>query len=541
MELIAKTFSWKEISSSHRLMVLLVLTLGVVNFLWGEHVPAGGGFGWDGVLYAEMVRNLDSMISNGLLSGYHAQRILPSAIVRCMLLLSHLSMSDANIIRSFELYNLAILLGACWVWKRVSNNFSLSLSGRWIGFSGIFINFQCSKQAFYEPVLTDITALLVAMLLLLYYVEKRPILLFLTTVIGAFCWPVVSICGAFLLIFLRVDTPREILTSTAANVRVKSANFPLLVKLGAGVVFSLSIIGYLFFAYGGAVSENACGVFNNSLRGGVNAIAPKVAPQLEKFLSVDGACAPAKQLLTALPSLFGITVALFMLIGSRDYFYSLLSNLRRVHVSLVGLAVGAVLFPMLVVKMISNPNIANPSSLAYLIRLVILPPEGKFFLPIVTLAVFWGPLVLLLLLYWKAFCVEARKLGAGVVLIVGLTLPLGLVGEPRFLTIAWPFLVLGLVRALELSSTRVSFNYVLSALTILLAQFWMRINFEPWPQPDNAGLLEFPKQLFFMHYGLWMSSLTYGIQLILLVLGTLLLYRFGTKVEHNKISNDSFA
>ncbi|MBC7489927.1 MAG: hypothetical protein H7240_08175 [Glaciimonas sp.] len=93
-------------------MLLIVLALGLLNFFWGEKVPAGGGFGWDGVYYAEMVRNLDSMINGGQLNSYYTQRILPSAVVRGILLFSGASMSDANIIRGFEVYNSALLTGA---------------------------------------------------------------------------------------------------------------------------------------------------------------------------------------------------------------------------------------------------------------------------------------------------------------------------------------------------------------------------------------------------------------------------------------------
>ena len=120
-------------------MFLVVLVLGLLNFFWGERVPAGGGFGWDGVVYAHMVRNLGSMISEGQLSSYYAQRILPSAIVRGMLLCSGVPMNNTNIIRGFEVYNLVLLLGACWAWKRISGAVHLSLAGRWIGFSGIFV------------------------------------------------------------------------------------------------------------------------------------------------------------------------------------------------------------------------------------------------------------------------------------------------------------------------------------------------------------------------------------------------------------------
>ena len=52
------------------------------------------------------VSNLGSMISEGQLSSYYAQRFLPSAIVRGMLLCSGVPMNDTNIIRGFEVYNL---------------------------------------------------------------------------------------------------------------------------------------------------------------------------------------------------------------------------------------------------------------------------------------------------------------------------------------------------------------------------------------------------------------------------------------------------
>jgi hypothetical protein len=510
MKLIEKAFSWNEIQSSHRLMILIVLALGLLNFFWGEKVPAGGGFGWDGVLYADMVRNLDSMISGGQLSSYHAQRILPSAIVRSMLLFSEVSMSDTNIIRGFELYNLVLLVGACWVWKRVADNFSLSLAGRWIGFSGVFVNFQCSKQAFYYPVLTDVTALFVAMLLLLFYVEKKPIALFVVTIIGAFCWPVVSVCGAFLLTFLRVELPKEVITPAPLFFTIKGFTLPILVKLGGLVVLALSIIGYITLAQFVPVTKHS---FNE----------PSFVPSLER-------------LLTGLPSFVGMLVALAMLIGSGSFFQAVIASLRKVRLHLVAMAIAAILIPFFIVKLISNPSLANPNSLYELIKLTLLPRDGlqgKFLLPIVTLAVFWGPVVLLLVLYWKAFCIEARKLGPGVVAIIGISLLLGLVGEPRFLTIGWPFLVLGLVLAMEASSRKASFKFVMTALTVVYAQFWMKLNLAPWLGADYEGLLEFPKQLYFMHYGLWMSWWSYAIQLIALILSAIWLYKTVIKVGGN--------
>lgn len=521
-------------------MIFIVLVLGILNIFWGEKVPAGGGFGWDGVNYANMVRHLDSMISGGQLSSYYTQRILPSAIVRSLMLLSGTAMSDINIIRSFELYNLVLLVGACWIWKRVADNFSLSIAGRWIGFSGIFINFQCSKQSFYYPVLTDVTALFVAMLMLLFYVEKKPISLFFVTIIGAFCWPVVSVSGAFLLIFLRTELPKEAISPTPLTFTIKSVDFPSLAKISGLAVLALSIFGYLILALVGPVPEHACNVINSELKILANAIQPSVVSSLDRVLNRDGVCALTErlsagfqQLFTGLPSLYGVVVALAMLVGSGSFFQAVLAGLKRARLPLVAMAIAAVLIPAFIVKIISNPGVANQSSFNLLINLILFPQGGKFLLPIVTLAVFWGPVVLLLMLYWKAFCVEARKLGPGVMAIIGISLLLGLVGEPRFMTICWPFLVLGLVFVLEASSTKASFKYVLIVLTVLYAQFWMKLNLAPWLGGDSDGLQEFPKQLYFMHYGLWMSWVAYVIQLIALIISAFLLHKTVIKVRSN--------
>lgn len=505
-------FSWNYIPSSHRLMFTLVLFLGVLNFLWGEKVPAGGGFGWDGVNYANMVRNFDSIISEGKLGSYYSQRILPSAAVRAMLISLGVSMNDLNIIRGFEFYNLMLLLGACCIWKRVADSFSVSLAGRWIGFSGIFINFAYSKQAFYYPVLTDVTALFVAMLLLLFYTEKRPIALFITTIMGAFCWPVVSVSGAFLLLFLKADMPAEVVKPMLSSFKIKKVPIARFVALSCLVVLVMSVVGYLLISQVAPLILPSCDALNGHYC------------FLEKFLN------KGKSFLTVLPALFFMLVALVMLAGSFTFFKTLYLSIRKTELYLVGLALAAVLVPILLVKVVSNPAIANPSSLSLLFHLAIFPQEGKFLLPFISIAVFWGPVVLLLFLYWKEFCIKVRLLGPGIMAIVGMSLPLALVGEPRFMIVAWPFLVLGVVLAMESVSTKASFKYAFIFLTILYAQFWMKINLAPWVGGEFEGLQEFPKQIYFMHYGLWMGWWAYCVQFVVILLSVLWLRKTIVKV-----------
>lgn len=483
--------------SGHRLMFLIVIALGLLNFFFGEKIPAGGGFGWDGVLYAEMVRNLESMINLGQLSSYYSLRILPSAVVRGMLFLVNAQITDINIIRGFEIYNFLLLVVVCWVWKLLSDSFALSLAGRWVGFSGVFINFQCSKQAFYYPVLTDVTALFCGMLLLLFYVRKKPLLLFLTAIIGAFAWPVVSVFGAFLLIFLEGDLPSSAIAPKPSIFSMGGVTVPYLVKLGGLLVLIGSIYGYVLAPVLGL--ELAC-----------------TAPSPVGVCTLEG-------LLTGAPSLFGLLVALAVLLGSRVFLMAAFACLLRARFFLMFLAVASIVIPVFVVGLIANPEIQNPGDWKVTLTYLLLPSVGKFFLSTLTLVLFWGPLVLLLIFYWREFCVEARKLGLGFVAVIFISLPLGFLGEPRMITLGWPFFVLGVVLVLERLEKKSSFKYVLGLFTVLYAQFWLVINVSPWLSLDYASLLEFPVQLYFMHYGLWMSWFSYFLQLSVVIISAVLL------------------
>jgi hypothetical protein len=128
---------------------------------------------------------------------------------------------------------------------------------------------------------------------------------------------------------------------------------------------------------------------------------------------------------------------------------------------------------------------------------------------------------LLLLLNWKSFCCQARKLGPGFVAVVGLALPLGLPTEPRFVTLAWPFFVLGAVLSLEGRDKSVAFRYAFAVLTVLYGQFWMKLNLAPWTGGDVANLSTFPKSMLFMHLGMWMGWSSYLAQLCAVVLSAL--------------------
>ena len=486
MNVILKTLSWREIDSSHRLMMLIVAALGLFNFFFGEIVPVNGGLGWDGVNYAKMTHSIGSMISDGQLSNYYAQRILPSVIVRGLLLVTGASFSTINIIRGFELYNLVLLVATCWLWKRLAHNYSISLAGRWLGFSGLFLSYMGSKQVFFYPVLTDVTAFFVGMLLLIFYVEKRPLALLATAIVGALAWQVVGISGALLLFFMRYDLPSEVLTPAPDQLLLDTDKFARKIMSWWTILLLVSIACV-------AVLAGVNDYINNSRLLPVWHSQRLIRRLIEFLVSLE-------QFFTGLPSLVAVVIALVMLVGSGLFFRVLCAESWKKRLPLVVFAVAALLIPRAIVWAISNPSVKNVSGMKLVLSIALLPPREKILLPIVTHIVYWGPLVMLLVIKWKEFCIEARKLGPGYMAIVALSLPLGLCTEPRFITCAWPFFVLGIVLVMEHASMSRSSKYVYSVFTIFYSQFWLPINSAPWT-PDHYGGYN---SLYFMHHGMFM-------------------------------------
>lgn len=489
-------FLCSQEQASHWLMYALILTIGVINFFWGEKVPAGGGFGWDGVTYADMVKNIDSIIREGKLSNYYAHRLLPSVIVRGLIYLFEIPPSNINIIRVFEVFNLGLLLGSCWVWKKISDVLGFSLRGRWLGFLGIFANFAFSKQAFYMPVLTDVAALFSGMLMLWFYLTRKSAGIALVALSAAFVWPSASLSGAVLLVFLYVTLPENVVRPPSNFFLIKWFNSKRFFH-HVTFILAISVVGYIFF---------------------------KLYRPHSIFVSF----------FTGMPSAFFLLLGLWILGGSVEFFTRVVVNLKFIRMVPLILALSVIMIPFLVAKMISNPELFNPNTPDLLLRLILLPPEGKFFLPLLALVLMWGPSIFLLAYLWDKVSMQARALGPAVVGVIALHLPLILVCESRFLILAWPFLIVCLVKSLEQLTLTIKIRRLFFFLTVFFAQFWMKLNWAKWSVQDYEGLNSFPKQIYFMHTGLWMSWASYVIQLPVVLLLAILVYKEVKRIRYSK-------
>ena len=60
MKLIKNSFSWNDIQSNRRLMIVLVFILNLLTFSWEKKVFVDDYWGRDGVFHTNIVRNFDS-------------------------------------------------------------------------------------------------------------------------------------------------------------------------------------------------------------------------------------------------------------------------------------------------------------------------------------------------------------------------------------------------------------------------------------------------------------------------------------------------
>jgi hypothetical protein len=494
-----------NVRSMHLVMTLLVIAVGVLNVLWGERVTAGGGLGWDGVKYANLVRHLPDMISDGELSKYYAQRILPPAIVRLTLDAVRAPYTNGNIVTAFLLLNLALLVVGSGFWKRICDACRLKPIGRWVGFAALFFSFQASKQTFFLPVLTDTAALVVSLSLVLCYLEARTFGLFFTTVLGSFVWPTIGISGAVLLLFPRGKAENESRTEKG------SATISRALWLWYGGFVCACVMGYVLLLFFESPLGPEC---SRSMRAMLRWIPAHLQSFVDALVPTDDPCLGYKKAITGLPSTVGLLLLLLVVLD-RPQRWSIqkvsFGKARQAAIPIM-LAVVALLAPAVVVRLISNPLVPTAGSPAKVLWWITFPADGKFFLPVVTLVSYWGPLVLVALLRWRDFSVRIRSLGLGFVIVVCVVLPFSLTNEPRFLMNVWPFVVVGVALVINQDAPGSEFKWAFVVLTMLLSQFWLPINAVDWTGGDEEKLLEFPKQLWFMHLGFWMGWPAYIAQ-----------------------------
>ena len=467
----AHPFPKSQLNYSLVAMLMIIAVLGIVSIFWGEQISINGCFGWDGQTYGTIAQNMNVRS----LDTYSIQRILPCVIVHFALVVLHKPLDNQHVVLAFSRLNLGLLLLSCVLYRCIAEELDLRQSGFWLGFIGIFVNFANFKFVWYDPVLTNVTATAFSLAMLLFYLRRQQLALVIVALLGAYTWPTLIYVGALLLLF------------PLYPIMERKTRQPRYIAAGlAGLVF----IGVIYICY------------IRHLRGYTNQVnLPGVALPLSLVLCVLYVYLASSTLL------HGISAR------------TILTSLSPRHAATAAMLFVASKIPAYLLADHSKPAINMRFTIAVTLVHSVVRPLGF----LVSHPVFWGPVFLLFLFYWKPFTAIIRNYGLGLTLVIFIGVFMSINTESRQNTssyiIAVPFLAL-LVERLALPAW---FFWLMGAMALASSKVWMRMGL---PAYDTGQYLLFPLQNFFMSQGPWMNNRMFALQGVIVLVTAALLYAY---------------
>jgi hypothetical protein len=472
-------------------MVALVVCWGVFSILWGERLPRNAGFGWDGTIYRSIVQHLWER--NDEVTMYHAMRCLPCVVVHYTLKTLGSPLDDAHIFRAFRVYNLFWSVTILLTLLSIADELRLHIQAKWLIFIGLCCSFAHLKQYYYSPIVTDLWGLAFCTLALRSFFKQQRLAVVGWIILGSFTWAIVPIFGAVLILFPYSGSVSHVSPLASADGPRWSAR--ILAALGAVLVAA-------FAAY---------------------------VVRVERYYGTP----PAQISHRALP-LSIVCLALFLYFALQELPYAgllprwrdlaSLDILRRLGL-LAGLFVLLWVGGRLLQPYFSTKQLHSEGPFLF-VRLICAYSVAKPLVSLLAQVVFYGPAVILLVLLWRPIVRQAQRYGMAGVLVLTLGLFVSLCSEPRYPLVFYPLFLILLASVLDGQSLGFGRLAALAGIGCFLSKAWLPLNWAPWP-PDEPfhyeDVFRFPMQVFFMNHGTWMTTFTYAIQAVVVVVATFII------------------
>jgi hypothetical protein len=472
-------------------MVTLVTLACLTNLLFAERILLSEGLGMDGTNYGAIAADIRGEVFERGVNEYYLQRAVPSAIVHYGLRLFGRPTDFAHVVTGFQWYELALLVLVAVMWKPIADELRLGVTARWLGFVGLFVNYANLKHSFYMPVFTDVTAFALGALYLACWLKRRQWELLAVTLLGAFCWPIAALSGAILLAFPRgsVPAPRDL-----------RSRWPTILALGIAAAL-LAGFSYMYFVRG-------------LRKVGQGPTIPPIEALVPIAMLAYGAWT------------FGAYRALLGRV-TPAWALRVVRGMRVVHVVT---AITAVVIPALVIRALAAPDEPILGTRGFL-RSVIYLPNARPLVNLVSHVVWFGPVVWLIVFFWRDICAFAREGGPGLIAFLGFSVFIALTPESRQSNLAFPFfvaLLCAVARPEWLSARLVG---VLAVLSLVFSKFWLRINTDEAIAyalsrarglSDEQSALQY--RLYYLSQGPWMPNRWYVLQGIAVLLAGIVLF-----------------
>lgn len=409
--------------------------------------------------------------------------------------------SADSILMGFRIMNLVLLFLSSVAWIGIARMLKYSTRTSILFFFSLFASYAVLKMSFFYPVLMDTSALCWSVYLLYFYLARRDTLLLLFTIVGAFIFPMLSVCGALLYMFPRRDSTEE----TRARSRLSS----LIESARRMIPKKINVILFMFVMYGFVL---AFAFLFFSL--GYKPVVEYNNPEFNPKLALSFAC---------------LAFYLYVVIKSIDFDIVL----RKLRNELIVKRIVIVLLVYLVIHVVTaRISSGGVRSIFPFIAHTVYHAVANPFIFILGHILYFGPGIMLIVVHWKQFREFVKTQSVGFMLIVYFALILGIAPLSRQFMAFVPFLIYALHRSIEKMEFSTRYLVLFVSLSILYSKIWYRMGNVPY----SGGFLEFPYQRYFMAQGPYISDTMYYLQGIITVVAITVLYACGRACSYRATS-----
>ncbi|MDB5141279.1 MAG: hypothetical protein JWR12_3195 [Mucilaginibacter sp.] len=485
-----------------RFSPLIILVWGIFSFIFLPIIPIASGYGWDGVLYGKMGLNFQNMI--GQMDSYHSGRIFPAILIHYILVIFNQPLNLKSVLLSYQIYNLTCLVIGSVVWVKITEFMSLSPIAKWISFVALFINYPVLNMYFYYPVLTDVSAFVIGIVLLYSYLKKNHVLLLVITTLSFFTWPTGIIIG--ILIFIYSNIENKYWESHSNTIKQMLWISLMVIPLVILVLVLCNITSIASFAA------------EFHLKGKL----------FEKLRSHNKIIYYSFNLLlnSVLVCIYFILIYWYIL-KDFNFLNFIKESIERKVIFKLLISIAYIFLLIYIKSFFYNPKLPTVTPLLYAnvsLRLSTRFPL-QFFICNVT---YWGPAILLLIIFFKSFADYLKTHNLPIVIGLLFTIIFSVNAESRSITNFYPFIIFILVQVIDFYKIKnlKFFMFLFIVSSLVYSKIWLVIKLPSTTYPNfiMTGLDKFPLQWYFMNLGLWINSSMYLIHATVTVILFVLFY-----------------
>lgn len=478
---------------------LLLLFWSIISLLFIPAIPIASGYGWDGVFYGKVALGFGEMI--GKMDSYHAGRIFPGILIYFIYKVFHLPLTLTGVLAGFKIYYVCILTLSSVIWVKISYKLQLRQLAKWIGFIALFINYPVLNFYFYYPALTDGTALLIGMLMLYAYLFKNNALLLSVTALSFFTWPTGIVIGLIIFIY-----------NNQKNIYWKGG-FPKNIQFLVVSVLIAPLL-LLIIHYAG---QDYIKLF--LIRSGLDFSFFHIKPfshTIEYNFNI---------IINALLLIFYFVIIYWLMLNDFSFKEFFGSFFQKTLIFKILLSIVFILLLIFVKKQLFDPGLPTVTASFYANQVI--DDSTRFPLQFLVCHIsYWGPVILLLVIYFRRFVKTLKVSALPVVLGFLFTVIFSINAESRAITNFYPFIVVAILQTIDFDGLKYKklFLFAFTIISLLYSKIWFPVHLPAtnFPQTIDTDLDKFPMQAYFMNFGLWINRQMYVVHTIAAILCLLL-------------------